>query len=110
MGIFKEICETRVVGSRLQYLGMKQRLQQAISRRVAHAFDLVFHSRFEPVGARSCVFLQGRVLVLPRGWATCRSLHTCANSCCASRHCPAVPELVGSFPERNLSWKLMYRS
>jgi hypothetical protein len=59
MGIFKEICETRVVGSRLQYLGMKQRLQQAISRRVAHAFDLVFHSRFETVGARSCVFFAG---------------------------------------------------
>ena len=29
--------------------------------RVAHAFDLVFHSRFETVGAPSLRFLQGRV-------------------------------------------------
>ena len=32
MGIFKEICETREVGGRLAYFGMKQRLQEAISR------------------------------------------------------------------------------
>ena len=32
MGIFKEICETRTVGGRLHYFGVKQRLQEAISR------------------------------------------------------------------------------
>lgn len=32
MGVFKEICETREVGGRLHYLGVKKRLQEAISR------------------------------------------------------------------------------
>src|SRR5579864_2378760 len=48
MGIFKEICETRVVGSRLQYLGMKQRLQQAISRGWVEPVPVMKPSRFSP--------------------------------------------------------------
>jgi hypothetical protein len=32
MGVFKEICETREVGGKPAYLGVKRRLEEAISR------------------------------------------------------------------------------
>lgn len=48
MGIFKEICETRVVGGRLHYLGVKQRLQEAISRGWIEQVPVMKASRFSP--------------------------------------------------------------
>jgi hypothetical protein len=48
MGIFKEICETRQVGSRLQYLGMKKRLEEAISRGWVERVPVMKPSRFSP--------------------------------------------------------------
>ena len=48
MGIFKEICETREVGGRLHYLGMKRRLQEAISRGWIEQVTVTKPNQFHP--------------------------------------------------------------
>ena len=48
MGIFKEIWEAREVGGRLHYLGMKQKLQEAISRGWVEQVPVMNPSRFSP--------------------------------------------------------------
>ena len=48
MGIFKEICEAREVSGRRAYLGVKRRLEEAMSRDWVEQVPVMKPNRFSP--------------------------------------------------------------